>query len=126
MAVCFGVSSACVGWARQAVSQSLFSLTPLVCVHLDSMIQPQLKDDKPCYIFFRLDERNAHQNYLWVFMSYTPDHAKVYTLPAAVPCLSFPRVHTHTHCNKCDCVSECEQGKSASFELRIYALSLCR
>ena len=44
---------------------------------LDAMVQPVLEDKKPCYIFFRLDERNAHQNYLWVFMSYTPDFAVV-------------------------------------------------
>jgi twinfilin-like protein len=44
---------------------------------LDSMILPQLFEDKPCYIFYRLDERNSYQNFLWVFMSYTPDNAKV-------------------------------------------------
>lgn len=44
---------------------------------LDAMVPPVLEDKKPCYIFFRLDERNAHQNYLWVFMSYTPDLAVV-------------------------------------------------
>lgn len=44
---------------------------------LDAMVPPVLEDKKPCYIFFRLDERNAHQNYLWVFMSYTPDFAMV-------------------------------------------------
>ena len=47
------------------------------CVHLDSMVRPELADDKPCYIFYRLDERNSYQNYLWVFMAYTPDNAKV-------------------------------------------------
>lgn len=44
---------------------------------LDSMVLPQLAKDTPCYIFYRLDDRNAHQNYLWVFMAYTPDDAKV-------------------------------------------------
>jgi twinfilin-like protein len=44
---------------------------------MDTKVQDQLAEDKPCYIFFRLDERNAHQNYLWVFMSYTPDSANV-------------------------------------------------
>ena len=44
---------------------------------LDAMIPPILEDKKPCYIFFRLDERNAHQSYLWVFMAYTPDFAPV-------------------------------------------------
>jgi twinfilin-like protein len=44
---------------------------------LDSMILPQLFEDKPCYIFYRLDERNSYQNFLWVFMSYTPDNAKL-------------------------------------------------
>lgn len=44
---------------------------------LDSMILPKLDENKPCYIFYRLDERNSHQNYLWVFMSYTPDTAQV-------------------------------------------------
>ena len=48
-----------------------------MCVHLDSMILPKLDENKPCYIFYRLDERNSHQNYLWVFMSYTPDTAQV-------------------------------------------------
>ena len=47
------------------------------CLHMNVMLQPELEDDKPCYIFYRLDERNAHQNYLWVFMAYTPDHAMV-------------------------------------------------
>ena len=47
---------------------------------LDAMVPPVLEDKKPCYIFFRLDERNAHQNYLWVFMSYTPDRAVVSTM----------------------------------------------
>lgn len=47
------------------------------CAHLDSMVLPQLAKDTPCYIFYRLDDRNAHQNYLWVFMAYIPDDAKV-------------------------------------------------
>ena len=47
---------------------------------LDAMVPPVLEDKKPCYVFFRLDERNAHQNYLWVFMSYTPDFAVVSTM----------------------------------------------
>lgn len=44
---------------------------------LDAMVPPVLEDKQPCYIFYRLDERNAHQNFLWVFMSYTPDFAPV-------------------------------------------------
>ena len=44
---------------------------------MDQMIPPVLEEKKPCYIFYRLDERNAHGNYLWVFMSYTPDFAPV-------------------------------------------------
>ena len=44
---------------------------------MDSMIQPVLKDKEPCYILYRLDERNSHQNFLWVFITYIPDFALV-------------------------------------------------
>lgn len=68
---------ACVYTCIMYMYLLVFSLTHLACVHMDSMILPKLTEDKPCYIFYRLDERNAHQNYLWVFMAYTPDSAKV-------------------------------------------------
>ena len=45
--------------------------------HLDAMIPSVLEENNPCYIFYRLDDRNSHQNFLWVFMSYTPDFANV-------------------------------------------------
>lgn len=41
------------------------------------MVQPVLKEKEPCYIFYRLDTYNVQQNYLWIFMSYTPDYAPV-------------------------------------------------
>lgn len=41
------------------------------------MLQPILEDKCPCYIFYRLDTYNIQQNYLWIFMSYTPDFAPV-------------------------------------------------
>ncbi len=44
---------------------------------MDRMLSPLLTDKDPCYIFFRLDDRNVQKNYLWVFMSYIPDYAVV-------------------------------------------------
>ena len=47
------------------------------------MIQPALNG--PCYIFYRMDERNAYDNYLWIFLTYTPDDAKVRQSHQATP-----------------------------------------
>lgn len=44
---------------------------------LDVLVQPVLEEKEPCYIFYRLDTYNVQSNYLWVFMSYTPDFAPV-------------------------------------------------
>lgn len=53
-----------------------WSLT-LYAAHLDVLVQPVLEEKEPCYIFYRLDTYNVQSNYLWVFMSYTPDFAPV-------------------------------------------------
>uniref|UniRef100_A0A1X7VR29 ADF-H domain-containing protein n=1 Tax=Amphimedon queenslandica TaxID=400682 RepID=A0A1X7VR29_AMPQE len=47
------------------------------CVHYDSLILPCLQDKEACYILYRLDERNAYEKHLWVFLTYTPDEAPV-------------------------------------------------
>ena len=49
--------------------------------HLDAMVLPVLDEKSPCYIIYRLDDHNSHQNYLWVFMSYIPDYASVSGTP---------------------------------------------
>lgn len=41
------------------------------------MVPPLLEDTVPCYLFFRLDDRNAYKNYTWIFFSFTPDRAPV-------------------------------------------------
>ena len=41
------------------------------------MVQPVLEDQRPCYIFYRLDERNSYDNHLWIFLAYTPEDAPV-------------------------------------------------
>lgn len=64
---------------------------------MDKMLPPILEDKRPCYIFFRLDERNAHQNYLWVFMSYTPDFALVKTV-YSVTCICMYSVSVYYMC----------------------------
>lgn len=46
-------------------------------IDLDVMVQPTLEEKCPCYIFYRLDTYNVQSNYLWVFMSYTPDFSPV-------------------------------------------------
>ena len=46
-------------------------------VHFDVMIQPLLDDKEPCYLFFRLDETDAQNQYKWIFMRYSPDEALV-------------------------------------------------
>lgn len=41
----------------------------------DEAIQPFLKKEEPCYLFYRLDSKN-NQGYEWLFISYSPDFAK--------------------------------------------------
>ena len=57
--------------------QTLLCIFNLFGVHLDVMVQPVLEAESPCYIFYRLDTYNIHNNYLWIFMSYTPDFSPV-------------------------------------------------
>ena len=35
-----------------------------------------LEEKDPCYLFYRLDTQN-NQGYEWLFISYSPDFAKV-------------------------------------------------
>ena len=46
-------------------------------IHFDTLVQPVLEDQRPCYIFYRLDERNSYDNHLWIFLAYTPEDAPV-------------------------------------------------
>ncbi|XP_038066329.1 twinfilin-1-like [Patiria miniata] len=41
------------------------------------MILPLLGDKDPCYLFYRLDEKDAQNHYKWIFMRFSPDHAQV-------------------------------------------------
>jgi len=40
----------------------------------ERMISPQLHTEQPCYILFRLDEKD-NTGFLWIFLSWSPDHA---------------------------------------------------
>lgn len=42
----------------------------------DSLILPRLEEKQPCYMFFRLDNRND-SGYEWIYICYTPDFAIV-------------------------------------------------
>ncbi len=68
--------------------QLCFFLTDVL--HFDK-IQSILNDTSPCYIFYRLDERNAFDNYLWIFLSFTPDDAMVSQIHVLV------HVHSAVH-----------------------------
>jgi len=43
----------------------------------DSMIPKEIDQDQPCFIFFRLDERDASGSFGWVLLSWSPDHANI-------------------------------------------------
>ncbi|MBN3298385.1 TWF1 protein, partial [Amia calva] len=42
----------------------------------DSIVLPQLEDDLPSYILYRLDSQNA-QGYEWIFLAWSPDRSPV-------------------------------------------------
>ncbi|XP_042351546.1 twinfilin-1-like [Plectropomus leopardus] len=42
----------------------------------DSLVQPLLEDDMPCYIVYRLDSTN-NQGYEWIFLAWTPESSSV-------------------------------------------------
>jgi len=41
----------------------------------DQMVPSHLDADQPAFILFRLDEKDASQNFLWILLSWSPDHA---------------------------------------------------
>ena len=41
----------------------------------DNMVGPSLNGNNACYVFYRLDERNAHDNFVWIFLAYVPNDA---------------------------------------------------
>lgn len=42
----------------------------------DSLVLPQLDDDLPCYVLYRLDSRNT-QGYEWIFLAWSPDKSHI-------------------------------------------------
>jgi twinfilin-like protein len=43
----------------------------------DESVLPVLEEKSACYIFYRLDDKDSHDNYRWLFMAFTPDDAPV-------------------------------------------------
>jgi len=41
------------------------------------MIPGLIEEKNPCYMFYRLDEKNGSGSYVWLFLAYTPDLAVV-------------------------------------------------
>ena len=39
----------------------------------DSLVSSQAENDVPCFVLFRLDEKDEGDNYLWVLLSWSPD-----------------------------------------------------
>ena len=39
------------------------------------MVPPQLDPDQPAFILYRLDEKDTSEGFLWIFLSWSPDHA---------------------------------------------------
>ena len=39
----------------------------------ETMVSKALQDDQPCYILFRLDERDASESFYWTLIAWTPD-----------------------------------------------------
>lgn len=42
----------------------------------ENYVMPQLEENQPCYILFRLDSKNA-SGYEWLFISWSPDTATI-------------------------------------------------
>ncbi|XP_035676403.1 twinfilin-1-like isoform X1 [Branchiostoma floridae] len=43
----------------------------------DTLVLPMLEEKQPCYIFYRLDSRESHGGFEWLFLAYSPDHAHI-------------------------------------------------
>lgn len=43
----------------------------------DDMVPGLIEEKEPCYIFYRMDEKNQSGSYMWLFLAYTPDLANV-------------------------------------------------
>ncbi|XP_066284998.1 twinfilin-1-like isoform X1 [Branchiostoma lanceolatum] len=43
----------------------------------DTIVLPMLEEKQPCYIFYRLDSRESHGGFEWLFLAYSPDLAHV-------------------------------------------------
>ncbi|XP_065911985.1 twinfilin-1-like [Dysidea avara] len=43
----------------------------------DDMVPGLIEEKNPCYMFYRLDEKNGSGSYVWIFLAYTPDLALV-------------------------------------------------
>jgi len=41
----------------------------------DRMVPPHLQDDLPCFLLYRLDERDSSSSFLWLLLSWSPDKA---------------------------------------------------
>eukprot|EP00092_Neocalanus_flemingeri_P010307 GFUD01011104.1.p1 GENE.GFUD01011104.1~~GFUD01011104.1.p1 ORF type:complete len:346 (-),score=148.64 GFUD01011104.1:183-1220(-) len=41
----------------------------------DQMVPPQLDPDQPAFILYRLDEKDSSEGFLWILLSWSPDHA---------------------------------------------------
>jgi len=39
----------------------------------EALVSKALQDDQPCYILFRLDERDASESFFWTLIAWTPD-----------------------------------------------------
>jgi len=39
----------------------------------EALVSKALQDDQPCYILFRLDERDASESFYWTLIAWTPD-----------------------------------------------------
>jgi len=43
----------------------------------DKMVPKQIEHDQPSFVFYRLDEKDNSGNFLWVLISWSPDHANI-------------------------------------------------
>ena len=39
------------------------------------MLPPQLEHDQPCFLLYRLDEKDSSDSFLWVLLSWSPDNS---------------------------------------------------
>jgi len=43
----------------------------------DKMVPGEIDHDSPCFVFYRLDERDTTGNFRWILLAWSPDHASV-------------------------------------------------